>query len=152
MGDIKLSDNFTLYEFCRTSHVDFWQENYALAIANVDKLTKLAQDLEFIRKRWGVPLIITCGVRCPEINRRVGGSPTSQHCKAEAVDFLMHGIDLSHVMEWLVASSGLRFGQAIHETKDKTVWLHYSLGEPYREASRCGMALVFRNGSYEKYA
>lgn len=151
MGDIKLTDNFTLYEYCRTNHVDYWQDNYDLAVANVDKLSKLAQDQEIIRKRWGVPLINTCGVRCPALNKLVGGSPTSQHLKAEAVDFIMHGIDYNFVMEWFVKSSGLKYGQVIYETKDKTSWIHYSLGEPYRDAGRCGMALVFKNGSYEKY-
>jgi zinc D-Ala-D-Ala carboxypeptidase len=152
MGDTKVSDNFTLYEFCRTSHLDYWEENYNLAVENVGKIKALAADLEIIRKRFDTAVIITCGVRSEELNTIVGGSPTSQHCKAEAVDFVMKGVSLREVFEWVVRASGLQYGQVIHEMKGKTEWVHYSLGEPYRDPKRCRMALVFKDGVYEKFA
>ena len=42
--------------------------------------------LQPLRDRVGHPLRINSGYRCPELNRAVGGVPTSQHVKGEAAD------------------------------------------------------------------
>ena len=42
--------------------------------------------LQPLRDVWGKPLKINSGYRCPELNRAVGGVPTSQHVKGEAAD------------------------------------------------------------------
>ena len=42
--------------------------------------------LQPLRDAWGKPLHINSGYRCPELNREVGGMPTSQHVKGEAAD------------------------------------------------------------------
>ena len=39
-----------------------------------------------LRDRVGHPLRINSGYRCPELNKAVGGVPTSQHVKGEAAD------------------------------------------------------------------
>ena len=42
--------------------------------------------LQPLRDAWGKPLHINSGYRCQELNREVGGMPTSQHVKGEAAD------------------------------------------------------------------
>lgn len=42
--------------------------------------------LQPLRDKVGHPLRINSGYRCPELNRMVGGVPTSQHVKGEAAD------------------------------------------------------------------
>ncbi len=42
--------------------------------------------LQPLRDHWGAPLQINSGFRCLELNRAVGGVPTSQHLKGEAAD------------------------------------------------------------------
>lgn len=42
--------------------------------------------LQPLRDKVGHPLKINSGYRCPELNREVGGVPTSQHTKGEAAD------------------------------------------------------------------
>lgn len=42
--------------------------------------------LQPLRDRLGHPLRINSGYRCPELNKAVGGVPTSQHVKGEAAD------------------------------------------------------------------
>lgn len=42
--------------------------------------------LQPLRDRLGHPLRINSGYRCPELNRAVGGVPTSQHVRGEAAD------------------------------------------------------------------
>ena len=55
------------------------QERLALA-ALVEKV------LDPLREALGEPIRITSGYRSPELNRLVGGVPTSQHLKGEAAD------------------------------------------------------------------
>lgn len=42
--------------------------------------------LEPLRTKWGEPLHVNSGYRCPDLNKAVGGVPTSQHQKGEAAD------------------------------------------------------------------
>lgn len=149
---IRLTENFWLEEFYRTSHTEYLEANAELALDRLGRIVLLAKDLEEIRGEYGVSINPSCGVRCEGHNIAVGGSPTSQHRKAEAVDFVMPGVDLWVVFKWIVRSSGLKYGQVIHETKDGKVWIHYSLGEPFRAAARCRMALVSKDGKYEAFS
>lgn len=43
-----------------------------------------------LRDAWG-PLAINSGYRCQEVNKAVGGVPTSQHTKGEAADVCPFG-------------------------------------------------------------
>lgn len=47
---------------------------------------ELLDKLQALRDRLGFPLIVTSGFRCLEHNKKVGGSPRSQHLKGNAVD------------------------------------------------------------------
>ncbi|MBR5148729.1 MAG: peptidase M15 [Bacteroidaceae bacterium] len=42
--------------------------------------------LDPLRERWGVPIYVTSGYRCEELNARVGGSKTSYHLRGMAAD------------------------------------------------------------------
>lgn len=52
-----------------------------------DALLALVRNvLQPLRDKWGKPLHINSGYRCPTLNALVGGVPTSQHAKGEAAD------------------------------------------------------------------
>lgn len=52
-----------------------------------DNIKALVEEvLQPLRDSWGGPLFINSGYRCSELNKAVGGVPTSQHCKGEAAD------------------------------------------------------------------
>lgn len=52
-----------------------------------DAVKELAETvLQPLRDRVGHPLRVNSGYRCPELNREVGGVPSSQHVKGEAAD------------------------------------------------------------------
>lgn len=75
INDIRISKNFKLYEFeCKDG-------NHQVVIH--PKLLELAQNL---RDRIGKPVVINSAYRTPEYNRKIGGSPTSQHLYGKAID------------------------------------------------------------------
>ena len=49
----------------------------------VELITKV---LDPLRERWGVPIYVNSGYRCPALNRKVGGSKTSYHLRGMAAD------------------------------------------------------------------
>ena len=86
-----LSKNFTLGELVRSDTVER-DENLKKVQYNppqevIDNLQYLVQTtLQPIRTQMGFPIRISSGYRCPLVNKIVGGSATSQHCRGEAAD------------------------------------------------------------------
>lgn len=143
-SDCKLSDNFSLWEFLKTSHLDLQAENSQVTQEQIDKLKKVAGLMEHIRYVLGVPLTITSGYRCLKLNERVGSRPDSQHVKCEACDFIPKGLDLGEAFRKIkkdMEETGTNIGQLIFENNGKTSWCHVSLGEPFREKSLCRQTL-----------
>lgn len=42
--------------------------------------------LDPLRERYGKPIVVNSGYRCPKHNKEVGGATNSQHMKGEAAD------------------------------------------------------------------
>ena len=66
--------------------------------------------LQPLRDAWGKPLHINSGYRCPELNRAVGGVPTSAHQVGEAADV---ACDKPVELARLAASMHLPYDQMI---------------------------------------
>jgi zinc D-Ala-D-Ala carboxypeptidase len=141
---MRLSDHFTLEEMTRTS----------TGLPNVpsdgeiEKLKELSSSvLEPIRAEWGA-IRIDSGFRCADVNEKVGGVPSSQHCLGEAADIVPMEADLDIVFDWIVRASSVRFGQCIREDKGKGRWIHVSLPRADRENQE---ALVYDGHRYRPY-
>lgn len=73
--------------------------------------------LEPLRLELGMPVYISSGYRCPELNREVGGTPDSQHTRGEAADIYvlledgtrMPSVELARVID----GKGLPYDQLI---------------------------------------
>jgi len=88
MEDAKISKNFTWSEFTKSDTAKRLHINNAITSWEVrDNIIALVEDvLQPLRDAWGGPLFINSGYRCPELNKEVGGVPTSQHVLGQACD------------------------------------------------------------------
>ena len=87
----KLSDHFILGEMTRSnSHPEVYNIPSHEAIAN---LKRVCEWLEVLRERAGGPIRINSGYRSPQLNKKVGGVPTSNHLTGCAVDIRVTGME-----------------------------------------------------------
>ena len=90
MGTI--SRDFSYREFEKTDVRGMQTQNTIISTEVRDSVQALVENvLQPLRDAWGKPLAINSGFRCPEVNRAVGGVPTSQHTKGEAADVCPFG-------------------------------------------------------------
>lgn len=104
----------------------------------VGNLRRLANGLEAVQTLLGMPLDISSGYRCPELNRAVGGSPTSQHTQGLAADFVCADFGTPLDIAATVRDSGIEFDQCILEYGR---WVHLSFSAAPR-----GRVLSIYNG------
>lgn len=98
---------------------------------NLKKLRKVAAVIEKIRQRYGKPIIISSGYRCRALNKAIGGSPTSQHCKSEACDF--HSLsdtradnrELFNLVRSMIGNGEITVRQLINEHDYN--WIHIGI-------------------------
>ena len=88
--------------------------------------------LDPLRAKWGRPLHINSGYRSPALNRAVGGSPTSQHCKGQAADLDTGSIaDNKRLFAFII--NNFDFDQIINENNYKWVHVSFNLGHNRRQ-------------------
>lgn len=74
---------FTEKELSRVTHPAEGVEDVKASSYYSPLLLTMLDDL---RRIAGVPVLLTSGYRCPEYNKKIGGSPTSSHLKGLAMD------------------------------------------------------------------
>lgn len=101
MGD--LTKNFSRWEF-QCNHCGIYKPPPAHFVASLQRLRDIV----------GRPLNMLNTYRCPYYNRRVGGSPNSQHLHANAADIPGQYATLAQVKEAGFGRIGVRRGLVIH--------------------------------------
>jgi len=86
-------------------------------------LRRLARGLDRVVDLLGHPLEISSGYRCELLNRRVGGTPESQHVLGSAADFTCEPFGPPADVAAAIARSPIRFDQCILEFGR---WVHLS--------------------------
>lgn len=93
-----LSAHLSVAEFIGTSHRELLAEQEAAWVGNPvlhRNAERLARDVfEPIRGVLFVPLRVSSGFRCKELNDAVGGKTSSLHLEALAIDIIPIGIDV----------------------------------------------------------
>lgn len=142
MDDIQLVPHFKLSELCATTHKDLSKTNLEEAKKIMGRMYQLAGFAERVREIIGKPIIINSGYRCVKLNNAVGGSLTSQHLYAEAIDIRVPGKTSSEVFR-ILAASDLKYDQLILEKSGNAQWVHVSIGSKKEK-------LIYKNGKYTR--
>ena len=118
MGTI--SKNFDYKEFEKTDVPGMQVKNTITSTEVRDNIKALVDAvIQPLRDVWDKPLAINSGYRCPEVNKAVGGVPTSQHTKGEAADVCPFGrnghgdIEVVRQLAITARNLGLPFDQMI---------------------------------------
>ena len=126
---MKLTKNFSLNEMTKS------QTALRRGIDNepnndeIDNLRILCEYvLQPVREHFDKPVTINSGFRSSELNKAIGGSGTSDHCKGMAADIEIAGIDNSVIAEWI--EENCDFDQLILEFYTPGIpdsgWVHVS--------------------------
>ena len=92
--NMKLSEHFTLGELTKTSYKT--EDGNIPSRVAIENLKNLCENwLEALRQAQGPSegIIINSGYRSPEVNKRAGGSATSNHLTGCAVDIRVAGFE-----------------------------------------------------------
>jgi|TARA_A100000172_G_scaffold77338_1_gene61624 zinc D-Ala-D-Ala carboxypeptidase len=117
---MNLSRNFTLSELIKSDTAIRKGIDNNPNAEQIDKLKMLCEKiLQPVRDHFG-RVKVTSGYRSPELCVAIGSSLTSQHSKAEAVDFECVGVDNAEVADWVKMNC---------ET-DQLILEYYTPGEP----------------------
>ena len=135
---MKLSEHFTLAELCKTS-VKTADGNIPSHVA-IENLRNLCENwLEDLRYSHNTlygdkdePIVITSGYRSPEVNKRVGGSPTSNHLTGCAVDIHVMGpeqaIRYACILLDIADGKKQEFDELLIERSPKGgYWVHFAV-------------------------
>ena len=116
------------------------------AIIETMKLTA-EKVFEPLREKVGA-IRITSFYRCPDLNRAIGGSKSSQHCKGEAID--CSGIKVTNAKLFEEALKLDEFDQLIWEFGDEVEpdWIHISYSKTHNRkqvlrASKIGNRTIY---------
>lgn len=133
---MKLSKHFTLEELLVTEHKDLrplQKEEVKPYMNNLYVLCNYI--LEPIRAYYGKAITVTSGFRGNTLNKRVGGSLTSQHCLGEAADILVKSKTVDEVFEDIRKGKiNICYRQLIKEKINGKFWIHIAMVKiPYND-------------------
>ena len=126
---MNLTANFTLAEMTKSETAlrhDMANTPGETEIANLKLLAENV--LQPVRDHFGKGVKVNSGFRHPEVNAKVGGSKTSDHCQGQAADIEIPGVANADLAQWIV--DNLEFRQVILEFYTPGVpdsgWVHVS--------------------------
>ena len=138
--------NFKMSELIHSQTAIAHNINNMPDINSLDNLlTLIVECLQPIRNKLGKPMVITSGYRNDKVNRLVGGSNTSEHKKGMAADFIINGMTVQAVIEF-IRKTGLKYTQLIEEHSKNTSWVHIS----YNPKNLKKETLLYKNGKYTR--
>ena len=128
---MKLSEHLDLSEVIRSDSAKRNGISNMPTPEHIANFMLLAEKIfEPIREHFGVPIRISSGYRSKELNAKIGGSSSSQHCKGQAVDLdqdgSTNGVSNADVFNYI--KDNLPFDQLIWEfgNEDNPDWVHVS--------------------------
>ena len=135
---MKLSKNLSLTEVTNSNTAKRKGISNQPTEEHLVALKSLAENIfQPIREHFAKPIWLSSGYRSEALNKAIGGSKTSQHCKGEVMDIDMDGKGgptNAEIFNYI--KDNLPFDQLIWEfgTKTSPDWVHvsYKKGGPQR--------------------
>lgn len=145
-SQVRLSQHFTLGELTKSRHAEVYNIPSHVAIENLKRVCVWLEELRFAyntlycltpgedydTSKNVEPIVINSGYRSSQLNKKVGGSPTSNHLTGCAVDIRCAGIE-----------QALRYAVILMDYADETkqdydeilieknrygaIWLHFAV-------------------------
>lgn len=125
--DFKITKHFTFYEMTDSEKFpNLVEENRIYAQSYLKQLRYTCCTLEEIRAVLGVKLKSTSGIRCPKLNKAVGGSATSGHQKGLCDDFIPIDMRIRDAFDLIQANKHKcpSLKKCIYESFGGREWLH----------------------------
>ena len=126
---MNLTTNFSLAEMTRSDtalRLDLPNTPSQEQITNMQELA--FNVLQKVRDHFAKGVKVNSGFRHPDVNAKVGGSKTSDHCKGMAADIEISGVANAELAQWIV--DNLNFRQVILEFYTPGIpdsgWVHVS--------------------------
>jgi len=143
---IHLSEHITLGEVTKSSHTEIDNIPSRMAIENLKRVCEWLEELRFTyntlyclkpgedyeTSKNVEPIIINSGYRSPELNKKVGGSPSSNHLTGCAVDIRVAGIEQAMryaviLLDYADESQQDYDELLIERNKGGRYWLHFAV-------------------------
>jgi zinc D-Ala-D-Ala carboxypeptidase len=126
---MKLSPNFSLAEMVKSDTALRLDMDNTPGDEEIANMIALAENvLQKVRDHYGKGVKVNSGFRHPDVNAKVGGSKTSDHCKGMAADIEIPGVANADLAEWIVGNCDFR--QVILEFYTPGIpdsgWVHVS--------------------------
>jgi zinc D-Ala-D-Ala carboxypeptidase len=126
---MNLTKNFTLAEMTKSETALRHGIDNTPGEQEISAMKVLAEKvLQPVRDHFGKGVKINSAYRSPEVNQKVGGSRTSDHCRGQAADIEIPGVANAELAQWIV--NNLEFRQVILEFYTQGIpdsgWVHVS--------------------------
>ena len=126
---MQLTNNFSLAEMVKSDTALRHDMDNTPGEKEIENLKTLAEKvLQPVRDYFKTGVKVNSGYRHPEVNAKVGGSKTSDHCRGQAADIEIPGVPNADLAQWI--TENLDFTQVILEFYTQGVpdsgWVHVS--------------------------
>lgn len=125
---MRISDHISYEEATRSQTAVRFKIDNSPDAETLERMKVVANAcFEPLRKFYGKPLIVSSFYRCEKLNKKIGGSKTSQHITGEAIDIDTGSREENkRLFDWAVAN--LQYDQIINEYDYSWVHISYRLG------------------------
>lgn len=116
---------FTIKELCKSTtakQLGIDNSPNSEIVSNLEQL--IDNILDPLRERFGKPIYVNSGYRCPALNKAVNGSKTSHHVKGLAADITGGSVAKNKILFNLIQELDLPYDQLIDEKNYS--WIHVS--------------------------
>jgi hypothetical protein len=148
---MRISKHFSLAELSNSATGKRYGISNIPDEKSIKNLTLLAENiLEPIREYFDKPIHIISGYRCAALNKRVGGSKSSQHLIGQAADIDNDNTEVSNAEIFNYIKENLKYDQLIWEfgNDENPAWVHVSFSNKPRKqilkAYKDGLTTVYK--------